>query len=254
MVKSIRLMNMEEYIIEKGVVSMDELCKKYEISMNTLRNDINELADKGRVKKVYGGVCSNSTSSSALVSYDIRKNQNVEIKSQIAKAASAFVHDGDIIYVDSGTTAVKMIEHLEGITHLTIVTHSLDVINAARNMDNVEVFCLGGRLQQSTNCFIGMGSAGLLDNYNIGKAFLGTKGITYDGAVTDSSMGEFDIKKWAVSRAKEVFLLADSGKFGKAGLISYTTLDKVNTLITDKAASDNLLSICEKKNTTVIFA
>lgn len=252
MVKSLRLRKMEEYILEKGVASMDELCKQYEISMNTLRNDIAELTEKGTIKKVYGGVCSNITvSGNAIVSYDERKTQNVQCKREIAAAAAEYVQDGDIIYIDSGTTAASMVDYLENKSKLTIITHSLDVINKACHLSGVEVFCLGGKFQNSTNCFIGATALGMMEHYNIGKAFMATKGITADGAITDSSMGEYDIKQWAVKKSNEVFLMADSRKYGRAGLISYTNLEKIDTLITDSMVEEPLLELCRKTSTKV---
>lgn len=252
MVKSVRLKEMEEYIIEKGVATMEELCDRFDISVNTLRNDIQELSQSGRIRKVYGGACSNVTNTgNALVSFDERKLKNVQSKHEIAKAAAELVEPGDIIFIDSGTTAVSMVEFLAEIPRLTIVTHSLDVVNKACALHNAEIFCLGGRFQESTNCFIGMAAEGALAHYNIGKAFMGTKGITQDGAITDSSMGEFEIKKWAVSKASEAFLLADSGKYGRAGLMSYSELKDFSALITDRSAGDELVKLCNRYETRI---
>ncbi len=252
MIKSTRIQSMEEYIINKGVASMEELCKQYKISMNTCRNDVNELVKKGSIKKVYGGVTSNEQNKrSSLVSIDERKTQNVQCKRDIAKAAASFIEPGDIIYIDSGSTAQNILDYLDGKSKITIITHSLDVIAKASRMQGVELFCFGGKYQASTNCFIGMGVGNAFEHYNINKAFMGTKGITEDGSITDSSMGEFEIKKWAVLRAGKTILLADSHKFGRAGLMSYTNLDKIDVLVTDRMASDELIALCEEKGTEI---
>ncbi len=252
MIKSTRIRSMEEYIINKGVASMEELCKQYKISMNTCRNDVNELVNKGTIKKVYGGVTSNEQSKrSSLVSIDERKTQNVQCKRDIAKAAASFIEPGDIIYIDSGSTAQNILDFIDGKSKITIITHSLDVISKASRMQGVELFCFGGKYQASTNCFIGMGVGNAFEHYNINKAFMGTKGITEDGSITDSSMGEFEIKKWAVLRAGKTILLADSHKFGRAGLMSYTNLERIDVLVTDRMASDELIALCEEKGTEI---
>lgn len=251
MVKSLRLKQMEEYILEQGVASMDELCAKYDISMNTLRNDISELSERGTIKKVYGGVCSNLGSSNGVISFEERKMHNVQSKREIARAASEFVESGDIIYVDSGTTAVNMIDFLENKHRITIITHSLDVINRAYANAEIDVFCLGGRLLTSTNCFIGATASGMMEHYNIGKAFMGTKGITPDGHITDSSMDEYEIKKWAMSKSGRVFLLADGKKYGRTGLMSYATLSDIDLVITDRSIPDEFIKLCGEMETAV---
>ncbi len=250
MIKSNRLKEMEAYIISKGVASMEELCRLYDISMNTCRNDVAELAKKGSILKVYGGVTSNVPSKKTnLVSIDERKTQNIQCKRDIAKAAACYVEQGDIIFIDSGSTAVNLLDFIDDKVKITIITHSVDVLMKASKLPNVELFCFGGRYQAATGCFVGMGIGNAFERYNINKAFMGTKGITETGAVTDSSMGEYEIKKWAVSRAKKSVLMADSRKFGRAGLMSYCNLEDVDVLVSDRMAPDGLVELCEQNNT-----
>lgn len=251
MVKPLRLKQMEEYILEKDVVSMEELCKLYDISMNTLRLDISYLVDKGNIKKIYGGVTSNR--SNGLISFEDREIRRVLEKKNIGRMAASFVEDGDIIYIDSGTTAMYMMEYLEGKKHVTVLTHSLSVVARAGGKEYLTVFCLGGRFLHEMNCLIGSGAADMVQQYNIGKAFMATKGISAEGAVTDSSVGEYEIKKRVVGNSSEVYLLVDSSKFGKAGLMTYMQLEKANYLITDTGITDDLRSLCRNLHTEIII-
>ena len=220
--------------------------------MNTCRNDVNELVKKGTIKKVYGGVTSIvQNKRTSLVSIDERKTQNIQCKREIARAAASYIESGDIIFIDSGSTAQFILDYLDDKTKVTVITHSLDVISKASHMPGIDLFCFGGKYQASTNCFIGMGVGNAFEHYNINKAFMGTKGITEDGSVTDSSMGEFETKKWAVLRAGKTILLADSHKFGRAGLMSYTDIGKIDVLVTDRMAPDELQALCEEKSTQI---
>ena len=250
MVKPLRLKQMEEYILENDVVSMEELCKLYGISMNTLRMDIAYLVDKGNIKKIYGGVSSNR--SAALLSFEDRELRNIPEKRSIGRAAASFIEDGDIIYVDSGTTAMYLMEYVDGKKQITILTHSLSVLSRARGIEGLTIYCLGGKLQPEMNCLVGSMAADMVSLYNIGKAFMGTKGITAEGAVTDSSAGEFELKKRVVQNSAKIYLLADSSKYEKAGLMTYLHLDKVDCLITDQSVSDGLKELCKNFRTELI--
>ena len=167
--KSFRLRRMEQYILEKDTVSMEELCREFNISMNTVRLDVAQLVNKGSVEKVYGGVCSNRKNS--LVPFEERKMRNSEKKRAICRAAAELVEDGDIIYIDSGTTTMYLVDFLEDRKNITILTHNLNAIMRAIPYSNLQIICLPGSLDRRTNSFVAADTGRILERYNIKKAF-----------------------------------------------------------------------------------
>lgn len=244
--KSFRLRRMEQYILEKENVSMEELCEEFDMSMNTVRLDVAALVKKGSVKKVYGGVCSNRQNS--LVPFEERKMKNSEQKKSLCRAAAALVEDGDIIYVDSGTTTMYLADYLDKHKNVTILTNNLNVIMRSVPYENLQVICLPGILERKTNSFVSAETGKILARYNIKKAFFAATGITENGDVTNSSSLEYEIKREAMRNSEHKYLLLDSSKFGKSALLTYAHISNMERVVVDGAMNPGLKELCEKYN------
>ncbi|MDO4296565.1 MAG: DeoR family transcriptional regulator, partial [bacterium] len=109
-----RIDQLEHYILEHKSVSIDTLCEVFQISKNTVRRDLDVLLTRGNVEKVYGGViaCDNNSGIPELISFNERNIKNREAKNKIAALAASHVREKDIIFIDTGTTTVSIIDHL----------------------------------------------------------------------------------------------------------------------------------------------
>ena len=110
--RNIRLDEMESMILKEGTISLKELSNTFEISLNTVRTDIEAITRRGRVKKVYGGVRA-VLSDNELLDYRIREDKRIYVKQEICKKAAELVNDGDIIFIDSGTTTIHLTDYLK---------------------------------------------------------------------------------------------------------------------------------------------
>jgi len=247
--KSFRLRRMEQYILEKENVAMEELCKEFDMSMNTVRMDVAALVKKGSVKKVYGGVCSNRQNS--LVPFEERKMRNSASKKAVCQAAAALVDEGDIIYVDSGTTTMYLADFLHRYKNITILTNNLNVIMRAVPYENIQVICLPGILERKTNSFVSAETGKILARYNIKKAFFSATGVSETGDVTNSSSLEYEIKREALKNSEHKYLLMDSSKYGKSALLTFAHLSDMELVITDAEADAGLEEICKKYGITM---
>lgn len=250
--KSFRLREMEQYILEHGTVSMNELRDTFHISMNTARLDVAELVNKGTIRKVYGGVCSNQENK--LIPFDERQSKNTEGKKAVGKVAASLVNDGDIIFIDSGTTTMYMVDFLNERKNVTILTHNLNAINRALSYPDLNVICLPGTLERKTNSFVSADTVRTLGKYNINKAFMASTGITESGGVTNSSPLEFEIKKQALEKSAENLLLVDSSKYGKSALLTYASIDVMDKIIVNKGVNPGLIKLCDLHSVEVVLA
>ncbi|MDT3426732.1 DeoR family myo-inositol catabolism operon transcriptional repressor [Paenibacillus forsythiae] len=229
MLKTKRIKQIQDYIIEHNTVSLDELVAVFDVSKNTIRRDIQELVEGGEVKKVYGGVAAVNP---PLISFNDRRSRGHAEKQRIAKAAAEYVADGDIIYIDSGTTTLEMIEYIKHM-NLTIITSNLDFILGSLPYGNLNIISTGGVLERKTKSFASFKNMDLLKAYNINKAFMASTGISIFSGVTNSSPLESEIKQIVVERCQEVFLLVDHHKFGRHALMTYCKLQDIDYLVTD---------------------
>ena len=137
MLKQERILLMEELIEQKGVVSMEELCQTFSISMNTARSDVREIVSSGRAQKTYGGV--SYVQPVQYTSYSTRELEHTAKKNAIAREAAKLVNDGDIIFIDVGTTCLPIIDYIPEDYFITIITTDLAVISRAAQRPNTKL-------------------------------------------------------------------------------------------------------------------
>ncbi|MDQ0199395.1 DeoR/GlpR family DNA-binding transcription regulator [Neobacillus ginsengisoli] len=250
MMKEKRIKKIQEYVIGHQSASLDELVTVFDVSKNTIRRDVQELVDRGELKKVYGGV---SAVRKKLESFQDRKIRNKEQKESIVKKASSYVEDGDIIFIDSGTTTIGLFEYLKE-RHLTIFTNSIDFILRAIPFEHLNVISIGGMLDPKTNSFSNPRNLDLLKDYNIKKAFMASTGITLSNGVTNASPLESELKKTIVNRSSEVYLLVDHDKFDKYGLMTYCSLDEIDYLVTDKIPNNSYQEYAKNNGIQLVIA
>lgn len=228
-----RIHLIEEYITKEKSASLDDLCKRFSVSKNTIRRDIDYLVKKDVVKKVYGGVELNTKPSlNSLTSFDERFEQNASQKDAIARKAAELVEDNDTIFIDTGTTCPNMIHYLVDKTCI-VITNSLQIAVYAIHYPNIKVVMLPGILQSQTRSFVGTSSEKYLKDFNINKAFMACTGISLEKGITNSSFEEYTIKKTVIQNTKKCYLLADSSKFGKTGMMTFAKFSDFNAIISN---------------------
>lgn len=233
--KADRMLEMERYILNQGAATMDELRLHFDVSMNTVRRDVAELLKRGTVEKVYGGVCARKNEQS-LTPYEVRRRGSEDAKVAIGKRAAELVSDGDIIFIDSGTTTLHMIDFLASKRDLTIITNNLEAINRALPYENITIIALPGQVRRKTHSFTGDDAVRYLRRFNVRIAFMASTGLSTHG-VTNSSPMEYEIKKCAVESAETTVLLISQAKFGVTGLMTFAQLEDFDYLVTDEAPS-----------------
>lgn len=228
-----RIDEIEQSIIEHKSISLDSLCEEFQVSKNTIRRDIDTLVKKGTIKKVYGGVTvSENPPPNELLPYEERHVKYFDEKDKISKAAAEFVEEGDVIYIDTGTTCLNMVDHLSH-KSCTIITNSIQVCLKAIPYVNLNLICLPGSLKRETLSFVGNELTGYLSTYNINKAFMACTGITIENGLTNATTEEYTVKKSVIENSHTHFLLADHTKFGHFSLMTYCPLDAIHHVVTD---------------------
>jgi len=248
--KEDRIDKLKNYIVSNERASIDDLCNIFNVSKNTIRRDINALENQGIIKKVYGGVVLNDKKTTE--PFQSREERNISAKQIIAKLASTFVVEGDIIYIDSGTTTMHMIPHLASVKNLTIITGNLNVINGSLLYPDLNVLCTGGTLFRTTNSFVDMNAVNFLKKYNISKAFMASTGVSITKGITNSSSFEYDIKKYIVDSCDKVILLADTTKLDRVSLTTYCDLKDIDVFITNTVPDNKFTDFFKSHNIKLV--
>lgn len=227
-----RLAQIEEYISSNGFATMEQIRDKFGIAMPTVRKDISELASQGLIEKVYGGAKAVVSQSKNMHMFKNRRGVHLEAKNEIARKAAEIIEDGDVIYVDSGTTAATIIEYIRD-KHVTVITSNMAAVMASADVDNIEVYILGGRFNKDTMSVDHADPGEIMSGFNIDKAFMAATGYSLEGGLAQDSPTECDVKKHVMGMATETMLIIDSSKIGKKALIRYADPDAINMIITD---------------------
>jgi len=247
-----RIEEIRNYIYENKTVTLDQICNRFEVSKSTLRRDLSEIIEDSDIKKIYGGVT--VLSKKEMSSFEERYFSNQSAKIAIAAVSASLIEDGDIIFVDSGTTMPHIVNHLIHKKNITILTNNIEVITRAIPFNNINIISLSGTLNRKTLSLIGSSAVQLLQAFNINKALIATTGYSIASGLTCSSPLEADLKRMAIQRSKEVYLLADSSKCGPVSLITYCSLSKVNTLITEETPPVEVVNYIKEHGGTILLA
>lgn len=251
-----RIDQLEQYILEHKAASIDTLCEVFEVSKNTVRRDLEVLVTRGSVEKVYGGViaCESTAAIPDLVTFHERASRNAHSKQRIAALAASFVRERDIIFIDSGTTTMNIVDHLAHLSTVTIITGSVQVINKSMNYPNINLIVLPGSLKRDTASLVGSSCVEYLEDYNIVRAFMACTGISVQAGICNASTEEYSIKKAALKKSQKHYLLADSSKFGRASLMTFGDVDQFDYILTDQMPDDAFCSYCKERECAIRIA
>ena len=233
-----RLNSIEQYVISRETVSIDELCEVFGVSKNTIRRDLNELEQRGHITKVYGGVT--ATVPSGAVPTPIRSGLNQIDKSLIGRLAAEAVADGD--------TILCLLRFLVAKKRITIITHSLGALSEASKYDNLNIISLGGIYSPTTDSFVGLSAIEALSSMRINKAFMGATGVSLTAGMTNTTFLEAEIKRAVVHRADNIYGMVDSSKIGKEAIVTFCHLKDLTAFITDCEPPKEYVDLCNAEN------
>lgn len=221
----------------KPMISINDLCREMNVSKSTVQRDLKLLEDQGKVNRERGGAVQiglDETISDLTEGPVLDKvNINLAEKKIIAELAAQEVKDGDLIFMDSGTTPVEMLPYLYN-KRIKIVTNSYFILPQLNQLD-VDVYVLGGKYSQKHEFCYGPSTIEQTKEFRFDKAFIGANGADVGlGEVYTSEMEIGSIKKAVMKRSKHSFLLVDDSKFKLTGLSTFGYFEDFEKIFTNK--------------------
>jgi DeoR/GlpR family transcriptional regulator of sugar metabolism len=229
------------------------LAKRYGVSEMTIRRDLDELADRGLLRRVRGGAVQ-ARSLRYEPPFDESWIERGDQKARVGRAAAELVGPGATIIIDIGTTALQLARHLHGRPGLTVVTNNLAVYEELVADEDVDILLLGGLVRRNYRSLVGFLTADSLQGIQADLAFIGTSGISDDLALLDTTAEEIPAKRAMLQAAKRVVLLADGAKFWGGGLGRVAGIDAVDVVVTTKDAPPERLAALRERNVDVRVA
>jgi DeoR family glycerol-3-phosphate regulon repressor len=234
-----------------GRVTVEDLSRRFEVSAQTIRKDLNELCERRSLTRVHGGAI--IASGVENVAYDARRFVAAEEKRAIGAAAAALIPNGSSLFINIGTTTEEVANALTGHEDLLVITNNLNVAMALYRHPRIEVVVAGGSVRRTDGAVIGSSANSLIQQFKVDYAIIGASAVDAEGALLDFDYREVQAAQAIIANARNVILVADSTKFRRTAPVRIGHLRQVQTFVTD-ALSDALRSTCQSHGITVIEA
>lgn len=241
-----------EIVRTRRAVRVEELHAELGVSLATIRRDLDELETAGVLRRVHGGAVS-VDQRPVETRFDTKAAVHATEKARIAARALALIGRGETVYLDAGSTVLELAHLLRGRDDLTVVTNSLPAIVSLAGR-GPHLVILGGDLRPLSQAIVGPLSRLLLEQLYVDRAFMGTFGLSLDAGLTTSDPQEAYTKTLVLGRARQVVLLADTGKLGTRSFAHAGRLDQVDVLVTDAPLDPTAIAALDAAGVQVLVA
>lgn len=196
-------------LASEGQILAGELANELGISEDTIRRDLRELAQQGKLQRVHGGALPASVATG-----DLQARQEVSSaeKQALARYGAALIRPGQVVMLDGGTTAIQVARHLPANLRATVITHSPNVAVELAAHPNVDIIVLGGRLFRHSMVNVGASVIEAASRYRADLFFMGVTGVHPVAGLSTGDAEEADVKRALHARAAETVVLASAEK------------------------------------------
>ncbi|MDR7306207.1 DeoR/GlpR family DNA-binding transcription regulator [Rhodoferax saidenbachensis] len=216
----------------QGSVTVEQLAETLGVTLQTVRRDVQRLADEGMLARFHGGVRVPS-STTENIAHQQRESLNAEGKSRIARAVAAVVPNDCSLILNIGTTTEAIARALLHHTGLRVITNNLNVASILSTNPKCEVIVVGGVVRGRDQGIVGEAAVDFIRQFKVDLALIGISGIEADGTLRDYDYREVKVAQTIISHAREVWLAADISKFNRPAMVEVATLSQIDRLFTD---------------------
>ena len=223
-----------------------ELAEALDVSLSTIRRDLHLLEEKNDIIRKFGYCMFNYENK-----LEDEHSGPVRIKQILAQEASKFIHDGDTIFINSSSTALKTVDFLH-VDHLTVITNNLKINYSPQNA-SYNYILTGGEMRYPKEALVGDVAINTLSSINADVCIVGCSGIDLENGVTTKTMNEATINEIMIKRAtRSKILVADHRKVGVTSKFKMSDISAFDYLITDQFGSEDILTEIQNMGVTVV--
>jgi DeoR family transcriptional regulator, glycerol-3-phosphate regulon repressor len=222
-----------ELVRRQGFAPIDALAEQFSVTPQTIRRDLNQLADAGTLQRFHGGA--GLPSSVENLAYPARQVLCLEEKRRIARLAARHVPDHASLFINIGTTTEEVAKALLDHQGLSVITNNLNVASILAGKQDFRVIVAGGLVRSRDRGLVGEATLDLIRQFRVDIGIIGISGIDLDGALLDFDYREVRVAQAIIENSRKVFLTADHTKFGRNAMVRLGSIQQVHALFTDQA-------------------
>jgi len=234
-----------------GKVLASELSKALQVSEDTIRRDLNELATAGELQRVHGGALPRSP---VTASFTERQQQAPGVKAAIAQAAIGLIRRDQVILLGGGTTLLQVAQQLPPDLRATVITHSPPVALALAVYPEIEVIVIGGKLYKHELVTVGASTVEAYRNIRADLCLLGIGSLHPEVGISTFDLEEAYVKRAMIASAAEVVALTSAEKIGTAAPYIVGPLSDLTHLVTERSVPNEVLAPYRALGITIVRA
>jgi DeoR family glycerol-3-phosphate regulon repressor len=215
-----------------GEVDVAALAAAHGVTPQTIRKDLNQLAERSLLARVHGGAAIGSGIANLL--YDERRRIAADAKARIGSAAAQLIPEGASLFINIGTTTEAVSQHLSRHHKLMVITNNLNVVDQLAGRSGICVIAVGGEVRASDRAVVGALAHQFLDNFRVDYALIGASGLSLEGDLLDFDPDEVQVSRSIIRNAREVILVADATKIGRAAPLRIAGIEALRHFVTDR--------------------
>lgn len=252
MSQSFRHPEILELARRSGKVTVEQLAEHFGVTLQTIRRDLTDLADAGRLERVHGGAILPSGTSN--IGYEERRWLNADEKKRIARTCAAAIPQSISVFLNIGTSTEAVARELLEHRDLLVVTNNMNVANILAENSQCNIIVAGGTLRRADGGLVGNLTMETIRQFKFDLAVIGCSALDQDGDMLDFDVQEVGVSQTIIGHARKTFLVADHTKFQRSAPARIASLAAVHTLFTDQPISPALLARCKSWSTRVTVA
>jgi DeoR/GlpR family transcriptional regulator of sugar metabolism len=243
----------KEYLIEvlkaEGQIIATAASQTLGVSEDTIRRDLREMAREGLLTRVHGGALPLSP---ALGDFTAREQISTDAKRAIGRTAAAMIKEGQVVFVDGGTTCTWLVRSLKDGLRATVITHSPSIAVELVDKPNIDVIMLGGRLFRHSVVGVGAATLAAIGQVRADTYFMGVTSVHPEAGLGTGDFEEACIKRALAQAAGETVVLASPEKLGTAAPYQVLPLNAAGTMIVSKETEGAMLDAYRIPSLTII--
>ncbi len=236
----------------EGRVIVEDLAQRFDVTLQTIRRDLTELAEAGFLDRVHGGAVART--GVVNIGYEQRRRMNEGAKAAIARACAAEIPDNSSLILNLGTTTEAVAHELLHHQNITVVTNNMNVANILLANPSCEIMVAGGALRRSDGGLVGDLTTQFFEQFKVDFAIVGTSALDHDGDMLDFDLVEVRVSRAILRQARRSFLVTDHSKLGRSAPARIASLSEIDTVFTDRPLPADLDERCRQWSTRIVIA
>ncbi len=236
----------------EGRVVVEDLAQRFDVTLQTIRRDLTELAEFGFVDRVHGGAVPRH--GVVNLGYEERRKLNAAAKTAIARACAATIPNNCSIIMNLGTTTEAVARELLAHRNITVITNNMNVANILVQNTDCEIIVAGGALRRSDGGLVGDLTTQFFELFKVDFAVIGASAMDEDGDILDFDFAEVRVSKTIIRQARRTLLVCDASKMGRSAPVRLASLSEVDEVFTDAPLPAQVSQRCVEWNTRINIA